>query len=105
MTMPHRTQLERPVRNSVTENEYSVKLRLAAELQMHGLFENYELSCEYCEGVVVLQGRVQSFHEKQMAQELIRRVDGVTVVVNRLVVDRSKFIKDVAREIPLKAGA
>ena len=104
MTMPQATQLERPVHNSVTENEFSMKLRLAAELQRHGLFANYGLSCEYCEGVVVLRGRVHSFHEKQLAQELVRRLDGVKIVVNRLVVDRSKFTRDMAGEIPLKAG-
>lgn len=104
MKMPHPTQLERPVHNSVTENEFSMKLRLASTLQMYGLFANCRLNCEYCEGVVVLRGRVHSFHEKQMAQELIRRVDGVKVVVNRLVVDRSQFTRDVAGEIPLNAG-
>ena len=97
------TELERPVHNSVTENEFPTKQRLAAELQTHGLFANYGLSCEYCEGVVVLRGRVQSFHEKQLAQELVRRMDGVKIVVNRLVVDRSKFTRDVTEEIPLKA--
>lgn len=104
MTMPDGLQLERRVYNSVTENDFSMKLRLAAELQTHGLFANYGLSCEYCEGVVVLRGCVPSFHEKQLAQELVRRVDGVKIVVNRLVVDRLKFTRDVAQELPLKTG-
>ena len=103
MTMSQSTQLERPVHNSVTKNEFSMKHRLEAELQMHGLSVNDGLSCEYCEGVVVLRGRVQSFHEKQLAQELVRRMDGVNIVVNRLVVDRAKFTRDVTGEIPLKA--
>ncbi len=50
MSMPHATQLERPAHNSVTENEFFLKLRLAAELQKHGLLANHGLSCEYCEG-------------------------------------------------------
>lgn len=104
MTMPQSTQLECPVHNSVPENEFSMKLRLAAELQMRGLFVNDGLSCEYCEGVVVLRGRVYSFHEKQLAQETIRRLDGVNTVVNRLVVERSTFTRDVAGAIPLRAG-
>ena len=38
------------------------------------------------EGVVRLEGAVRSFFHKQMAQEVIRRVDGVERVVNCLQV-------------------
>lgn len=38
------------------------------------------------EGVVRLEGAVRSFFHKQMAQELIRRVDGVQRIENRLQV-------------------
>lgn len=37
--------------------------------------------------VVVLEGHVESFFQKQIAQETIRRVDGVRRVENRLVVN------------------
>ncbi|HYO25751.1 MAG TPA: BON domain-containing protein [Lacipirellulaceae bacterium] len=37
-------------------------------------------------GVVRLEGAVRSFFHKQMAQEVIRRLDGVERVVNRLQV-------------------
>ena len=37
-------------------------------------------------GNVRLEGTVASFYQKQMAQELVRRVDGVETVVNRLQV-------------------
>jgi osmotically-inducible protein OsmY len=39
------------------------------------------------EGVVRLEGAVRSFFQKQMAQELIRRVDGVQRVENCLQVN------------------
>ena len=39
------------------------------------------------EGVVVLTGKVNSFFQKQMAQEAIRRVDGVQHIDNQLEVD------------------
>ena len=86
MPMPQAIQREPQVRNSVAENEISVRLRLAAKFH-DSPFANYELGCDFCEGVVVLRGRVHSFHEKQMVQELARKVDGVKIVVNRLVVD------------------
>ena len=38
-------------------------------------------------GIVVLTGKVNSFFQKQMAQEAIRRVDGVEKIDNQLEVD------------------
>jgi len=38
-------------------------------------------------GVIKLEGAVNSFFQKQMAQELMRRVDGVTRVDNQLSVN------------------
>lgn len=38
------------------------------------------------EGVVVLQGRVGTFYHKQVAQELLRKLDGVERIVNLLEV-------------------
>lgn len=43
--------------------------------------------CEYHEGVLILRGHVPSFYLKQLAQTLVRKVDGVDTVVNRLTVD------------------
>jgi osmotically-inducible protein OsmY len=42
--------------------------------------------CEYHDGVFVLRGTVPSFHMKQLAQELVRMCDGVSVIVNDLEV-------------------
>jgi osmotically-inducible protein OsmY len=46
-----------------------------------------QVSCECKHGVLFLRGRVFSFHEKQMAQEAVARIDGVTQVVNEVQVD------------------
>jgi len=40
----------------------------------------------HADGVVVLQGRVETFFHKQVAQELLRKLDGVERVVNLLEV-------------------
>jgi osmotically-inducible protein OsmY len=45
-----------------------------------------QLRVEAANGHVVLQGSVGSFFEKQMAQEAIRRIDGVQRIDNRLEV-------------------
>jgi osmotically-inducible protein OsmY len=42
---------------------------------------------EAADGHVVLKGSVRSFFEKQMAQEAIRRVDGVQMIDNLLEVN------------------
>ena len=45
------------------------------------------VSCECKLGVLFLRGRLFSFHEKQVAQELVTGVNGVTQVVNEIQVE------------------
>jgi osmotically-inducible protein OsmY len=46
-----------------------------------------QVRVEAADGHVVLKGNVRSFFEKQMAQEAIRRVDGVQAIDNLLEVN------------------
>jgi osmotically-inducible protein OsmY len=46
-----------------------------------------QVYCQEQSGTVVLQGRVSTFFQKQMAQETLKRLDGVEKVINQLVVD------------------
>jgi len=43
--------------------------------------------CEYDHGILFLRGRLPSFHQKQVAQEAVARVEGVTQVINEIEVD------------------
>ncbi len=45
------------------------------------------VSCECKHGVLFLRGRLFSFHEKQVAQEVVAGVCGVTQVVNEIQVE------------------
>jgi carbon storage regulator CsrA len=45
------------------------------------------VSCECKHGVLFLRGRLFSFHEKQVAQEVVTGVSGVTRVVNEIEVE------------------
>ena len=45
-----------------------------------------KLRCEESEGHVVLRGKVQTFFQKQMAQESVRNVDGIVSIENCLEV-------------------
>jgi osmotically-inducible protein OsmY len=44
------------------------------------------VSCKCENGVLFLRGRLFSFHEKQVAQEVVAGVNGVTQVVNEIQV-------------------
>jgi osmotically-inducible protein OsmY len=46
-----------------------------------------EVRVETADGRVVLKGSVRSFFQKQMAQEAIRRIDGVECIENLLEVN------------------
>jgi hypothetical protein len=45
------------------------------------------ISCDYNEGVLVLRGRLPNYHHKQMAQESVRWLDGISEIVNEIEVD------------------
>ena len=44
------------------------------------------ISCEWAHGILFLRGRLSSFHQKQVAQETVARVKGVTQVINEIEV-------------------
>ena len=45
------------------------------------------VSCNCAHGVLFLSGHLSRFHHKQVAQEAVARVNGVTQVVNEIDVD------------------
>jgi osmotically-inducible protein OsmY len=47
------------------------------------------VSCEFEGGVLILRGTVQSFFEKQLAQEAVLKLDGVDSVANEIAVVES----------------
>ncbi len=63
------------------------------EDQVHDAIKNNpyisrrNLSCETKGGRVILRGRVQSYFQKQMAQETVRHIDGIVSIENCLEVD------------------
>jgi hypothetical protein len=59
---------------------------LLAQALCHHLFRSRQIDLSANHGVVILQGEVQSFYEKQLAQEVVRRIDGVQRVENQIEV-------------------
>jgi len=60
---------------------------IARRLHRHPSFRGGKLRLQRHEKRIVLQGSVPTWYDKQLAQELIRRLDDVEEVVNDLVVD------------------
>jgi osmotically-inducible protein OsmY len=60
-----------------------------AESAQHRLQRQFltEVSCDCREGILYLRGHTHSFYQKQLAQEAVRRLDGVESVVNEIEVD------------------
>jgi osmotically-inducible protein OsmY len=46
-----------------------------------------ELSCDCRNNVLYLRGHTHSFYQKQLAQEVVRGLDGIKTVVNEIDVD------------------
>jgi hypothetical protein len=52
---------------------------------------SYPISFESFDDVLVINGRVPSFHLKQILQSELGRMEGISRVVNQVVVDYVRF--------------
>lgn len=59
---------------------------LSDQAASHPLFRRRQLGVLGGKGYVVLTGKVTSFYEKQVAQEFVRRCEGVRQIDNRIEV-------------------
>ena len=63
--------------------------RVSTALERNPYLARRNLRFETSSGRVVLRGVVESYFQKQMAQEAVRRVEGVHEIANELEVCRS----------------
>lgn len=61
--------------------------RIDSAIQTSPHLSGHHVFCQEESGIVVLHGRVRSFFQKQMAQEALRKLDGVEKVINELEVE------------------
>jgi len=73
-------------RETKPAREPLVQAEAQSRLRKSGYHELHLISCELHEGVLTLRGSVSSYHLKQLAQELVRQLDGAEEVNNRLEV-------------------
>jgi osmotically-inducible protein OsmY len=69
-----------------SKKRQAVQKEAQSRLHNSGYHELCLVSCDFHEGVLTLRGQVPSFYLKQVAQELIRRLNGAEEVNNRLEV-------------------
>jgi osmotically-inducible protein OsmY len=65
----------------------SLDLLISTAIARHPHLKRRKLRVETHEGRVVLRGVVNTYYQKQMAQEAVRRLEGVHEVENHLEVD------------------
>ena len=63
-----------------------LKDRVTTALNSNPQLSRHRLHSETSQGRVVLRGHVGSYYQKQMAQEIVRSVDGVEEIENHLEV-------------------
>ena len=60
--------------------------KVSSAIETNPYLSGRKLRFEAQEGRITLQGTVGSFYQKQMAQEALRRIDGVREIENQLEV-------------------
>ena len=68
----------------------SLEQQLSAVIVRHPHLYQRKVFFRSDQGHVVLQGRVKSFFEKQMAQEALRSIQGINSIDNQLEVNWSE---------------
>lgn len=66
--------------------ENSLATRISSAIQNNPHLGHRKLHFETREGCVVLRGTVKTYYQKQMAQEALRRLEGVERIENNLEV-------------------
>ena len=77
---------ERPAKPAAGTSQ-DVAEAAGQRLKESGYHELWTITCHYHEGMVFLRGRVNSYYQKQLAQETIRNVAGVEQIFNEIEVE------------------
>ncbi len=72
---------------NATEQSDALLTRVDSAIRGSRHLAGHQVFCQEESGTIVLHGKVQSFFQKQMAQEALRKLNGVEKVINELEVD------------------
>ncbi|MHB8861097.1 MAG: BON domain-containing protein [Pirellulaceae bacterium] len=73
---------------SPVDRERKIEAAAHLQLQQAPYRELHHVTCDYHEGILTLRGRVSSFYMKQVAQTVVRCLNGVDRLLNRVEVVR-----------------
>ena len=62
-------------------------IRMDQDLANHPLMKGKNVRIQQEKRRVILEGDVDSYYDKQMLQEVVRRIEGVEEIENRLLVE------------------
>ena len=62
-------------------------IRIDQDLANHPLMKGKNVRIQQEKRRVILEGDVDSYYDKQMLQEVVRRIEGVEEIENRLLVE------------------
>lgn len=65
----------------------NLDIRIDQDLANHPLMRGKNVRIQQEKRRVILEGDVDSYYDKQMLQEVIRRIEGVEEIENRLLVE------------------
>lgn len=71
---------------SRSQREQALQTEVESRLRKSGYPDLHRVSCDLCDGVLTLRGRVSTFYLKQVAQTLIGQRDEIRELDNRLMV-------------------
>lgn len=74
--------------NSASHVAYEIEYRATRLLESHPNFQGRSqwIHCRYSNGLLNVSGKLPSFYLKQIAQEVLRELEGVDQIENRIVV-------------------
>lgn len=73
--------------DNATQSPAELRVRVDSAIKDSPHLAGHQVFCQEESGIVVLHGRVNSFYQKQMAQEALRKLHGIEKVINELEVD------------------
>jgi len=89
LVQPNRpSAINDPVADTQTERDRAMEAKARAELGKSSYSPVRQVSCEVCDCMLTLRGRLPSFFLKQIAQT-VARIEGIVGVDNQVEVDRA----------------
>ena len=78
------------LKRSPQQNSPLCETQAAEALRDNSHSELTHVRCDMREGMAILHGEVPTYYLKQLAQEIVGKLEGVDLIVNRLVVTAPK---------------